>query len=338
MISVDHDYYTKIRKLPGGAYGKIYLCKLEKPIHNKRIFQWIPTPIDIETHPQHVVIKKFKPLKKKIGLDIDSLREVRFMNSMIHQNLNIPKQVFMKTSKKKNDDTFGSLCFVYDYMVSLTELIHVYREQNDFFQEEDIKLILFQILKGFEELHTKMIMHRDFKPENVLITKDGILKITDFGLARLWEDKPMTTQTCTMQYRSPELYFDSQRYSPSLDVWAIGCVFAELHLKQPLFSGESEMKILAKMVNILGNPTEQNWPGFLNLPQVIQFEKREPMNLFKVIPKMSSDGIDLLQKMLQYDPNKRISVKDALKHRYITSIKQQNLSKKLMQIIQNKLM
>ncbi|CAD8076723.1 unnamed protein product [Paramecium primaurelia] len=337
MQSIDHEHYTKVKKLPGGAYGKIYLCKCEKPIHNKRIFQWIPQLVEIETHPQFVVIKKFKPLKKRVGLDIDSLREVRFMNTMIHQNLNIPKHVFMKTSKKRNDDTFGSICFVYDHMVSLFEILSVFRESNESIQESDIKLMLLQILQGFEELHQKMILHRDFKPENVLVTKDGILKITDFGLARLWEDKPMTTQTCTMQYRSPELFFNAQKYGPALDVWAIGCVFAEFYLKQPLFSGESEIKILSKMVNILGNPTEKNWPGFLNLPQVVQFEKRDSMNLFKLLPKMSNEGIDLLSKMLQYDPNKRISIKDALKHNYFNQIESQNLSKKLMQIIYSKL-
>ncbi|CAD8171172.1 unnamed protein product [Paramecium octaurelia] len=80
-----------------------------------------------------------------------------------------------------------------------------------------------------------MILYQDFKPENVLITKDGILKISNFFLARLWEDKPITTQICTMKYRAPEFLLNSQKYCPTLDVWAIGCVFAEFSLKQPLF-------------------------------------------------------------------------------------------------------
>lgn len=101
------------------------------------------------------------------------------------------------------------------------------------------------MLKGMEVLHSRMILHRDIKPENILIAKDGTLKITDFGLARLWEDKPMTTQTCTLQYRSPELYFNSSYYGPSIDIWALGCVFAELYLRKPLFYGENEIKVLA---------------------------------------------------------------------------------------------
>ncbi|CAD8082727.1 unnamed protein product [Paramecium sonneborni] len=94
------------------------------------------------------------------------------------------------------------------------------------------------------------------------------------------------------------------------------------------------MKILSNMINIFGNPNEYNCPSYL--PQIVQFEKRQPKNLSKEILKINGDEIDSLQKMLQYDPNTKISVKDALKHRYITSIKKRNLSKKVMQIIQNK--
>jgi len=159
------------------------------------------------------------------------------------------------------------------------------------------------------------------KPANVLIGTDGVLKLADFGFARKHSSpRNMTSEVVTMAYRCPELLFESLNYGGGVDVWSIGCIFAELILRNPLFPGTSVVDTLAKIFNVLGTPSEQSWPGVGLLPSHITFEQFDPIPLSNIFgSKRGAGTIDLLQKMLTLDPQKRISVSQALAHPYFTS-------------------
>ncbi|CAO3633382.1 unnamed protein product [Cunninghamella echinulata] len=173
-------------------------------------------------------------------------------------------------------------------------------------------------VKRFNYCHCHFILHWDMKPNNLLLTENGVLKIADFGLARDWGDpnKQMTSQVVTRWYRSPELLFGAKEYSYAVDIWAVGCIFAELMLRTPLVAGDSDMDQLTKIFHALGTPTETDWPGLTSLPDYIQFKPFPKVPLHQYLTAASNDAISLLEKMLVFDPNRRWTAEECLIHSY----------------------
>ncbi|KAJ3378177.1 Cyclin-dependent kinase catalytic subunit [Entophlyctis sp. JEL0112] len=154
----------------------------------------------------------------------------------------------------------------------------------------------------------------------VLIDQHGVLKLADFGLARA-VGIPLRTYThevVTLWYRSPEILLGSRHYSAAVDMWSIGCIFAELALKQPLFPGDSEIDEIFRIFRVLGTPDEEIWPGVSQLPDYKStFPQWRPKPLTEVVPTLDRYGIELLAQLLTYDPASRISAKRALQHPYL---------------------
>jgi len=187
-----------------------------------------------------------------------------------------------------------------------------------------IKSFMYQILDGLTYCHSKRIIHRDLKPQNLLLNKNLQLKLADFGLARAFSlpIRPYTKEVLTLWYRGPEILLGTQEYSKSVDMWSVGCIFAELCLGHPIFQGENDIDQLMKIFKILGTPDEDTWPEMQNLPYYKEnFPKYPAVKLEELIPNLDSDGINLLTKMLAYDPNQRISAKEAIKHNYFNNLK-----------------
>jgi len=199
-----------------------------------------------------------------------------------------------------------------------TDLYEVIRDQTLLLSTPDVKGYMRYILDGIEACHHNWVLHRDLKPSNVLVSRDKDVKLADFGLAKVFgsPDKRYSPQCITLWYKPPELLYGASLYGPTVDIWSAGCIFAELMLRRPFMTGNNDLDQLGKIFQALGTPTDADWPEMRTLPNFIEFEEVAKPNLRQVFTAASPDAIDLLSKMLMFDPNKRITAKEALAHPY----------------------
>ncbi|KAH7428385.1 hypothetical protein KP509_10G090200 [Ceratopteris richardii] len=186
-----------------------------------------------------------------------------------------------------------------------------------------VQNLMYQLCKGVAHLHSHGVMHRDLKPQNLLIDKEkGLLKIADLGLGRAFTVplKSYTHEIVTLWYRAPEVLLGATHYSTPVDIWSVGCIFAELTRKQPLFPGDSELQELLHIFRLLGTPNEETWPGVSKLRDWHEYPQWQSADLSKAVPHLDPKGVDLLSKMLQLDPCKRISAKAAMQHPYFDDL------------------
>lgn len=183
-----------------------------------------------------------------------------------------------------------------------------------------IRSIMRQILEGVVACHASGIIHRDLKPQNILITDNFDIKITDFGLSRPLDPVPRryTRKVATLWYRAPELLLGQEYYGSPIDIWSVGCIFVDVATTTTAFMGENcELDQLFKIFQQLGTPTEEQWPGISKLPAYDEaFPRWEPKPWETLMPHLCSSGMDLLKELLRYDPEARPSAATALKHSY----------------------
>lgn len=230
----------------------------------------------------------------------------------------------------------------------LLQIIH-YHTHPDRKQipESIIKSVLWQIINGVSYLHQNWVVHRDLKPANIMLTADGVVKVGDLGLARLFSDPLQSLFSgdkvvVTIWYRAPELLLGGRHYTPAIDMWAVGCIFAELLALRPIFKGEEakmdnkktvpfQRNQFQKVTDILGSPTLEKWPTLAKYPDYHSFQQLKPSppnleNWYRSIEGGSgsgsspaqSRGFQLLSALLEYDPSKRITAAEALSHPYFT--------------------
>ncbi|KAG5437265.1 hypothetical protein PCANB_001058 [Pneumocystis canis] len=289
--------YERLNRIEEGSYGIVYRAK------------------HIETG-QIVALKKLKLDQEKNGFPITSLREIQTLFALRHPNIVNIHEIVVGSSLSQ---IFIVMDFIDHDLKSLMENM-----THNFLQSE-VKTLMQQLLLATAYMHHKWILHRDLKTSNLLMTNRGMIKIADFGLSRYFGDPlpPLTQLIVTLWYRSPEILLGTQEYGASVDMWSIGCIFAELLTREPLIRGKSEIDQISKIFELVGVPTEETWPGFMKLPNSknIHFPKNEiseGSRLRTKFPFLTNAGVDLLTKLLTLDPNKRISAQDALEHRYFT--------------------
>ncbi|KAJ7748529.1 kinase-like domain-containing protein [Mycena maculata] len=186
-----------------------------------------------------------------------------------------------------------------------------------------VRSFMFQLLKGTNFCHENQVLHRDLKPQNLLINRKGELKLGDFGLARAF-GVPVNTfsnEVVTLWYRAPDVLLGSRTYSTSIDVWSCGCIFAEMISGVPLFRGKDTQDQLLHIMRILGTPSDQQLAKMVKDSPEIQlkpFPRCPKIDLAQVLPKASPAALDLLERLLKFDPAERISALDALSHPYFT--------------------
>ncbi|KAF1883197.1 hypothetical protein Lal_00003381 [Lupinus albus] len=285
------DRYLKREVLGEGTYGVVYKA------------------IDTETG-QTVAIKKIRLGKQKEGVNFTALREIKLLKELKYSHIIELIDAFPHK---------GNLHLVFEFME--TDLEAVIRDRNIFLSPGDIKSFLQMTLKGLAFCHKKWVLHRDMKPNNLLIGSNGQLKLADFGLARIFgsPDRRFTHQVFARWYRAPELLFGTKQYGSGVDVWAAACIFAELLLRRPFLQGSSDIDQLGKIFAALGTPSPSQWPDMVYLPDYVEYQYVPTPPLRSLFPIASDDALDLLSKMFTYDPKVRISAQQALEHRYFTS-------------------
>nr|XP_054496517.1 cyclin-dependent kinase 10 isoform X3 [Agelaius phoeniceus] len=258
-----------------------------------------------------VALKKVRMDNEKDGMPISSLREITLLLQLQHPNIVELKDVVV-------GNHLESIFLVMGYCEQ--DLASLLENMQTPFSEAQVKCIILQVLKGLQYLHENYIIHRDLKVSNLLMTDKGCVKIADFGLARTYgmPPKPMTPKVVTLWYRAPELLLGMTTQTTSIDMWAAGCILAELLAHKPLLPGTSEIHQIDLIVQLLGTPNENIWPGFSKLPLATQYTlRKQPYNNLKHrFPWLSEAGLRLLNFLFMYDPKKRATAKDCLESSY----------------------
>lgn len=302
LDAAERSKYIKGRKLGEGQYADVFSAHLATD----------PTKI--------FAIKKIKVGAEvaEFGISYDSLREIRFLQELRHPNIIRLFSVF--STKNQN------LNLVLEVLPQ-GDLLKLIQDTTISYGTADIKSWMLMLSRAVHFCHANWVLHRDIKPNNLLIAADGSVKLADFGLARSFADpySPMTYNTVTLWYRPPELFFQAQFYGGGVDVWSCGAVFAELISRDVLFRAwpESEMGMVKLICDKVGTPTEQNWPGvselkgYLTPEEVVPVRRKEYwLGNFRAIGEV---GVELLMGMLTLDPKKRLDAEGVLRHAFWTS-------------------
>lgn len=292
--------YIKTTPLGKGAYGSVSKAKdeLGNEIYALKEFS----------------IRDDKEAKNE-GIPPTAIREVYLLKELNH--INIERLIDVLHSPKY-------FTLVFEFIdTDLKKIIDKLKEKNEKLSSGEIKSYLYQLLKGVSCMHKHKIIHRDLKPGNLLITKDNILKIADFGLARGYAlpIRNFTNNVVTLFYRPPDVLLGSTDYTTNIDMWSIGCIFAEMVLLNPLFK-TTEINMLNLIFHYLGTPTEETYPKLEFLPSwdSDEFKLRKGIGLRDKMKDLDDVGFDLLMKFLQVDPDKRISADEALEHPYFNDL------------------
>jgi len=305
--------------------------------------------------PRHLTSLRFKPDKEGeiqyTGISQSAIREMALCTELSHPNVVHTVEIILEDK---------CIFIVFEYAEhDLLQIIHHHNQpQRHAIPARTIKSILYQLLQGLVYLHKNWVMHRDLKPANIMVTSAGKVKIGDLGLARLFY-KPLHSLftgdkvVVTIWYRAPELLLGSRHYTPAVDLWAVGCIFAELLSLRPIFKGEEakmdskktvpfQRNQMQKIVEILGMPSKERWPLLSAMPESGQLGSlsagnpriHRPMGLEQWYHQClktnqyptgqsgatpGSEGLSLLNGLLEYDPQKRLTAEQALRHPYFSA-------------------
>ncbi|XP_013171867.1 PREDICTED: serine/threonine-protein kinase MAK [Papilio xuthus] len=280
--------YVVLQQLGDGTYGSVVLAQRRDT-------------------GEKVAIKRMK--RKYYSWDeAMNLREVKSLKKLNHANI-----VKLREVIREND----TLYFVFEYMRG--NLYQLMRDAERPLPEPVLRNILYQVLQGLAHMHRHGFFHRDLKPENLLCAGPDLVKIADLGLAREVRSRPpYTDYVSTRWYRAPEVLLRDTHYGPPIDLWALGCIAAELYTGRPLFPGNSEIDQLYKICSVLGCPERGEWPEGFALAEALRF--RFPTSagvpLARAVPGASAAALALLAALLRYPPRDRPTAPQALRFPY----------------------
>ncbi|CAE6419272.1 unnamed protein product [Rhizoctonia solani] len=291
--------YAKLEKVGEGTYGVVYKAR---DINTGRI----------------VALKKIRLEAEDEGVPSTAIREISLLKELKDDNVVALLDIVHADSK---------LYLVFEFLdMDLKKYMETVNSKNGNrgLDKQLIKKFTYQLLAGLRYCHGHRILHRDLKPQNLLIDTNENLKLADFGLARAF-GIPLRTYThevVTLWYRSPEVLLGSRHYSTAIDMWSVGCIVAEMVMHgQPLFPGDSEIDQIFKIFRLLGTPNEEVWPGVSQLPDYKEtFPQWSAVELSQTVRGIDAQGLDLIAQTLIYDTAHRISAKRALIHPYFNDL------------------
>lgn len=287
--------YQRQHKVGEGSYGKVFLCT------------------DV-VEGGTVAVKTSQWNSGEEGLSVSSIREVSLLKEIRHPN--VVRLLDLFTEEKK-------LCIVFERMEK--DLRSVLSTRQTPIVGRKLKHMMYQLLSALHACHSRRVVHRDIKPGNILVSADEqTVKLADFGMGRAFglALQSYTYRIATLYYRAPEVLLGDRYYLPSVDMWSMGCVMAELALRRALFRGEGEYSQLITIFGIMGTPSERVWPGVSRLPHYnAEFPSWVPTSLEKYIPTLDPEGIALLKAMLRYDPQRRITALQAMQHPFFDDVR-----------------
>lgn len=292
--SGDHNY-EEVCVIGNGAYGTVYKAR------------------DLKNDGQFVAMKTIRIQNTEEGMPMSAIREISLLKQLeAYEHPNIVRLLDVKHTQAINGEINLKLVFEF-----IDQDLATYLEgcPAPGLGPDRIKDLMQQLLRGVDFLHSNRIVHRDLKPQNVLISSDGQLKLADFGLARVYGFQMALTQVVvTLWYRAPEVLLQAQ-YATPVDMWSCGCIFSELFNRRPLFCGQSDIDQLIKIFEKVGRPIESDWPENVSLPWS-SFKAFPPRPIESYIPEIDPVAKDLCEKLMKFNPHKRISAKEALNHAY----------------------
>jgi len=301
----DVDERYEVRKGVGqGAYGLICAAK------------------DTATEEQ-VAVKKITNAFDDVVDCKRMLREMRLLQHFNHENVLCLKDIMLPPNGDVKE--WKDVYLVTELMdTDLHYIIHSKQALSD----DHIQYFVYQILRGLKAVHSAKVLHRDLKPGNLLVNKNCDLKICDFGLARGVDPSQgggqnLTEYVVTRWYRAPELLVENETYDEGIDIWSVGCILAEFLGRKALFPGRDYLQQLRLIIETLGPPSNSDL-SIINNQQAVEYikalPKRPAVPMEALYPNASKEAIDLLSKMLVFDPRKRISAAAALEHDYMIAL------------------
>jgi len=294
--------YKIIEPMSHGAYGIV--CSAED-----------------EVTRQSVAVKKIEGVFEHITITKRTLRELRILRHLQHENLVQIKSIFIPANKADFEDIY----VVSELME--TDLASTLRSAQPL-SDDHCQFFLYQILRGMKYVHSAQVIHRDLKPRNLLVNSNCDLKICDFGLARVqFSDKawvcPMTEYVCTRWYRAPEVLCSWTDYSTSIDMWSIGCILAELLTRKPLYPGHNTQHQLDLIIGLLGSPEGEELAKIPN-EKCRKFIKSLPKTMGRSFEQVFANdqplAQDFLARTLRWDPAARMTVAEAIMHPYLEKL------------------
>lgn len=289
--SLSISLYEQLERIEEGTYGVVYKAREKQS-------------------GELVAIKRLKLDNEREGFPITSIREISALFALKHPNIINLRQVVV-------GDSLSSVYLVMDYVEN--DLRALMDEHASLFHLSEVKTVVHQLLSAVAFMHEHWVVHRDLKTSNLLMGNDGQIRVADFGLARrIGEPGPgnLTEVVVTLWYRAPEVLLGSREYGPPVDLWSVGCIMAELILGKALFPGKGEIDQMDRLISVLGLPSARIWPDFVKLPHAgkLPTSGNEYNLLDKIFTNLPPTGIDLLDRLLTFDPKRRISAAEALKH------------------------
>ncbi|CAM8960906.1 unnamed protein product [Rhodiola kirilowii] len=302
LFQVSRKYVPPIRPVGRGAYGLV--CAV----------------VDSETS-EEVAIKKISNVFGNIIDAKRTLREIKILRHLDHENVIAIRDIIRPPVKENFNDVY----IVYDLLdTDLRQIIHSGQHLTD----DHCQYFVYQLLRGLKYVHSANVLHRDLKPSNLFLNANCDLKIGDFGLARTTSETDfMTEYVVTRWYRAPELLLNCSMYTAAIDIWSVGCILGEIMTRRPLFPGENYVQQLRLIIELIGSPDDSSL-GFLRSDNARRYVSELPhyprQNFAARFPNMSPGAVDLLDKMLVFDPARRITVDAALSHPYLATFHEIN--------------